>query len=401
MRGILNKALLLGVMLIPGLLAAKEFNVKTAEELRARDGLPNFFAKLARGGDVRIAYLGGSITKAEGWRVKTLAHFRSAYTNANIIEINAAISGTGSTYGACRLHDHVLRHKPDLVFVEFRVNGGDLKSMEGIVRQIWKHNPETDICFVYTICEPMVPSLSAGKNVSFGSTMETVANHYGVPTIDFGLEVVRQVKAGALVFKADSAPEGKKVFAKDGTHPGDEGHEIYRDVIVRSFASMTGVGKAGAHSMPAPIDPGSWENAKMVQLDAALFSGEWTPVDLAKDPIIARGGNRSATMFPAAVKTTAKGAAVTLRFNGTTVGFIDIPGPVETKLKTVIDGKAPIVIPRKDARHDLQKMGRFFFIPDQEPGEHTVRFEIAELPDGMSYYVGPLLIVGDILSLAK
>ena len=43
----------------------------------------------------------------------------------------------------------------------------------------------------------------------------------------------------------------------------------------------------------------------------------------------------------------------------------------------------------------------FFFIPAQEPGVHTVRFEVTELPDNMSYYVGPLLIVGDILPLAK
>jgi hypothetical protein len=40
-------------------------------------------------------------------------------------------------------------------------------------------------------------------------------------------------------------------------------------------------------------------------------------------------------------------------------------------------------------------------VPDQVPGEHTVRFEVIKLPDDMSYYVGPLLIVGDILPLAK
>jgi len=46
---------------------------KTAEEFRVRDGLPNFFAKLAAGGPVRIAYLGGSITAANGWRPKSFA----------------------------------------------------------------------------------------------------------------------------------------------------------------------------------------------------------------------------------------------------------------------------------------------------------------------------------------
>ncbi|MBI4979504.1 MAG: SGNH/GDSL hydrolase family protein [Spirochaetes bacterium] len=395
------RALIVCMIAASGIFAAYDLDVKTAEELRVRDGLPNFFVKLARGGDVRIAYLGGSITMADGWRVKTLAHFRTEYPKANIIEINAAISGTGSDYGACRLPDHVLRHNPDLLFVEFRVNGGDLKSMEGIVRQTWAKNPETDICFVYTISEYMVPSLSSGKNVTFGSIQETVANRYGIPTIDFGLEVTRQVKDGSLIFKADKAPEGKKIFAKDGTHPGDEGHTIYRDVIVRSFASMKTAGTSGAHAMPEQLDARSWTQAKQAPVTAALLSTDWSPVDIATDAIIARGGVRSVKMFPAAVKTSAQGASITIRFNGTTAGFIDIPGPKETTLTAVIDGKAPITLSRKDAYRTEQTMGRFFFIPEQAPGEHTVRFEVSEIPDGMNYYVGPLLIVGEILPAAK
>lgn len=397
----MRKLILYCIALIPGFVAAaSDYDVKTAEELRAREGLPNFFAKMARAGDVRIAYLGGSITKAEGWRVKTLAHFTSANPKANIIEINAAVSGTGSTYGACRLRDHVLRHNPDLVFVEFRVNGGDLKSMEGIVRQIRANDPMTEICFVYTISEHMVKSLSSGKNVDFGSTMETVANHYGIPSIDFGLEVTRQVKNGSLVFKGKKE-EGKRIFAEDGTHPGEEGHNIYRDVVVRSFAAMKNVGKTGAHRLPAPLDARSWGKAKQVPLKNASLSGPWLAVDPATDPIIARGKDRSLTMFPAAVKTTTEGAAVTIRFNGTTAGFIDLPGPEETMITAFIDGKEPIVVSRKETHYAEQRMGRFFFLPDMEPGMHTVRFEITKLPDNMSYYVGPLLIVGEILPLAK
>ena len=85
-----------------------------AEEFRARDGLPNFFAKLNGGGAVRIAYLGGSITAAGGWRPKTLAWFKAQYPNATVGEINAAISGTGSDYSACRVRGDVLAQEPDL-----------------------------------------------------------------------------------------------------------------------------------------------------------------------------------------------------------------------------------------------------------------------------------------------
>jgi hypothetical protein len=42
-------------------------------ECQARNGLPNVFAKLEAGEEVRVAYLGGSITDAEGWRVPAWA----------------------------------------------------------------------------------------------------------------------------------------------------------------------------------------------------------------------------------------------------------------------------------------------------------------------------------------
>ena len=39
-----------------------------AERVRPRGGMPNVLAKLAAGKEVRIAYLGGSITAQNGWR---------------------------------------------------------------------------------------------------------------------------------------------------------------------------------------------------------------------------------------------------------------------------------------------------------------------------------------------
>ena len=207
------------------------YNPKTAEELRVRDGLPNFFAKLAAGRPVRIAYLGGSITAANGWRPKSFAWFKSQYPNAEVIEINAAISGTGSDYGACRIAADVLSKNPDLVFMEHRVNGGggyEAKSVEGIIRQIWKENPHTDICLVYTLSQGMLKDLQAGKQTSFGAIMETVANAYGIPSIDLGVEIAKREKAGDLIFKGNAPVEGKLVFSKDGTHPGNEGHEVYQ-----------------------------------------------------------------------------------------------------------------------------------------------------------------------------
>ena len=51
--------------------SAPEFAPVKAELVRPRDGLGNVIGKLQAGETVKIAYLGGSITAAAGWRVQT------------------------------------------------------------------------------------------------------------------------------------------------------------------------------------------------------------------------------------------------------------------------------------------------------------------------------------------
>jgi len=182
-----------------------------------------------------------------------------------------------------------------LVFLECRVNGGggfEQKSVEGIVRQIWKQNPHTDICFVYTIGHWMLKELQAGKNVSFGRVMETVANAYGIPTIDLGVEIAQREKAGTLVFKSSTPVEGKLVFSADGVHPGDAGHDLYRDIIARSMLKMKATGAARPHVLPVPLEATNWETATLLPITRAKLSAGWEPVDPSKDAVIAttKGG---------------------------------------------------------------------------------------------------------------
>src|SRR5690606_24690165 len=132
--------------------------------------------------------------------------------------------------GAFRLDADVLRHQPDLVFVEFAVNdnGGDsltiCRAMEGIVRKIKTHNPQTDICFLYTINEPMVASFQKGVLPASMRYMQVIADYYGLPSINLGWDVLRLMEAGKLAFRGE---QGRIAFTRDGTHPTDEGHQCY------------------------------------------------------------------------------------------------------------------------------------------------------------------------------
>ena len=370
---------------------------KTAEELRVRDGLPNFFAKLSAGQPVRIAYLGGSITAANGWRPKTLAWFQTQYPNAKVIEINAAISGTGSDYGACRIATDVLAKNPDLVFMEHRVNGGggyEAKSVEGIIRQIWNKNPQTDICLVYTLSQGMLKDLQAGKQTTFGAVMETVANAYGIPSIDLGVEIAKREKAGELIFKSDTAVPGKMVFSKDGVHPGNEGHEVYRDVIARSMRTMSKNGQPEAHRLPAALEARCWESAVLLPITQAVLSPGWKAVDTKTDPVYRDSFGRTDAMLRGAVKCDRAGETITIKWNGTTIGFSDIPQGSGMEVEVTIDqSPTPITIKRLQTE-SISRYSRFFYLPEQSPGEHTAVLRVKRLPEGLSFYAGQILVIG-------
>ena len=180
-----------------------QHSVKDLEEFHERDGLLNFFRKVKSGHQINVAYIGGSITEAEhGWRSLTYNWLVTQYPKVLFKQINATIGGTGSNLGVFRLERDVLVNHPDLVFVEFAVNDGNSPAeaiqvaMEGIVRKIWRQNPETDICFVYTLAENGVKSLQEGNFQPSAAAMEQVADHYRIPSIHMGVEVVKLLEAG-------------------------------------------------------------------------------------------------------------------------------------------------------------------------------------------------------------
>lgn len=394
-------------------------------ECRAREGIPNALAKLRAGQEVRIAYFGGSITEARnGWREKTLAWFRSEFPQAKVVEINAAISGTGSDYGAIRLVSDVLAKKPDLVFVEFRVNGCanfPYQTAEGIVRQTRVKSPETDVCFVYTISKHLLGSLAAGRQTEFGAVMEHVCDRYGLPSIDFAPEIVNRLKdPSTFVFeptknalsaeaiqmddrakKAATDPDrGKLVFAQDGVHPGAAGHDIYRDVVARSMKNLifpVSV-KSGPHALPRRLCPNSWMETTTVPAKAVLTGPDWTPIaDPRKDPVYGDTYGRTERMLRGGCATTKSGATFRIRWTGNALGFSDIPqakkGEKPIVISVSVDGGKPFTW-RRVRSAESRIYSRFVYLPELEWGEHEAVFTVVDVPAGQRCILGQFLVVG-------
>ena len=112
--------------------------------------------------------------------------------------------GQDRTLGCARLETDVLRHQPDLVFVEFVGNDGGVPEskarIEGIVRQIRKRSRFTDILFVYTLKERDVAGFQSGEYQKGALMQEEVADYYGIPSIHLGVAVSQLVSEGKLIF---------------------------------------------------------------------------------------------------------------------------------------------------------------------------------------------------------
>jgi lysophospholipase L1-like esterase len=402
----------------------------SAIECSPRQGLPNFLAKARKSGEeVRIAYLGGSITAQEGWRPRTLAHFQKSYPTARFTQINAAIGGTGSNLGVFRLKQDVLDRKPDLLFVEFAVNDAGAppekirRSMEGIVRQTWKALPECDICFVYTVTESILPPLLEGKFPPAASAMEQVAQHYGIPSIHLAIEVAKLAKEGRIIWKAplprtdeEKAALGDKVvFAGDGVHPYPEtGHELYLQAIVRSLGPIQAASASpGIHTLPASLVAANYEQAKLIPIQPGMLSSGFTRLDAATDPV----ARNLAAYTRGLYRGTKPGERLTFRFKGTYAALYDVIGPDCGQVIVTIDDKPARIVPRFDAYCTYYRLATLVIGEDLPDTVHTVTIEIhSEQPDkatilatrnttmdkperfnDTAVYPGALLLVGDLI----
>ena len=316
------------------------FSQQKSFGIHARSGIGNVLKKLQAGGPVNVAYLGGSITMAAGYRVQTTQWLSEAWPNAQINEIHAGVSGTGSRLGMFRLVRDVLDKKPDLLFIEFAVNdAGDTpqniwRQMENIVRQTWTANSRTDIVFVYTVSRSFVQYVRKGELPRSASAMEQLAEFYQIPTISFMKRVVDMQTAGKLIFETSEEPKpGILNFSKDGVHPGTEGHALYLKDIQVAFDSMKNIPPVDHQSQLKKTfvsDPIT--DARMYSIDESMLKGNWrklTPSDKYYGFT-----NRLDTIWT----SDQPGATLTFRFKGSEAMLYDVVGPDAGEFDVIIDG---------------------------------------------------------------
>ena len=303
--------------------------------IQTRDGLPHVFAKLKAHKPVTVAWFGGSITEGAGasrgdetsYRGLVGHWFTTTFPQSHVTNINASIGGTGSDLGAFRLGRDVLTHKPDLVFVEFAVNDGGApeatidRAMEGIVRQIRRADPDTDICFVYTFVVGWLPDFQAGRLVPSVQRDENVAAHYGIPSVNVAAPAAEKLNAGTMTTAE---------FSKDGVHPTDVGYRIYADALIGFLeAQRDDRARPRRHPLPPPLRLDTLETARMIGADTITPAPGWSLTD-----------TDMTGRFPHLLVSNTPGATQTVAFSGPILAMYYVLGPDTGAFDYRIDGGA-------------------------------------------------------------
>lgn len=309
------------------------------KECTVRKGLPNFYSKIKKGQEVTVAFIGGSITQGEYcYRLQTTRYMENAFSNARFKWINAGVSGTGTDLGAFRIREQVLQYKPDLIFIEFAVNGGYPDGMEGMIRKIIKENPHTDICLIYTVYTNQITTYQKGDIPQVIKGLEDIAAHYQLPSIHLGMEAATLEKAGKLLWKGNKeVAAGKILFSNDGIHPVAEGGNLYASAIARGLEKIRkGNGALQAHRLPEPLISSEWEEAEMyIPSQIASFDRSWKEVNTSENPSL----KKFAGWFDTVMTGSKEGASFSFGFEGDMLGLFDIGGPEVGQVEVLVDGK--------------------------------------------------------------
>lgn len=373
-------------------------NWQDPNETFVRNGLPNFSKKIkSTKGKVTVAFLGGSITKAHNqYRQQLINHIQTLNPSAALQGVNAGVSGTGSELGACRLQDQVLKYAPDLIFVEFAVNGGHFAAMEGLVRQARTMAPSADICFIYTISGEQYKQYDDGGMPANIAALEKIADHYQIPSVHMGLRPAYLLREDKLVWKSKDSVAGKIVFSNDGVHPTKEGGDLYAAAVARGFQKILSFSSQPLVLTPVPLYGNEWEKATM--LDPLQFStlfGNWKKLD----PTIDKDLNAFAPWFPYLLHSSTAGSSLCFSFTGTGFGFFDIGGPEAGQVELTVDGQPALLIKPQNDRswiladekvakvsNTINRFNEYCF------GRYRGQFELVRLKEGIHkvcYTVSP------------
>ncbi|HPD16415.1 MAG TPA: SGNH/GDSL hydrolase family protein [Planctomycetota bacterium] len=344
-----------------------------------RGSLANSRIKIEREKKARVAFLGGSITEANGWRVFTQELLKKRYPDTDFDFVDAGISSTDTTLAPFRLKSTVFPKGPvDLLFFEFAVNDlhnsrtatESIRGVEGIIRQARTLNPAIDLVILYCADEDKMEYVRKGQVAPQIAAHEKVAQHYGVSAIDLAREVTLRIDNGEFDWKKFG-----------GLHPSPFGHQLYAASIGRFLDAawkepLPADAAVKPHPLPdKPLDPQHYGRGRFVDIKEATVRSGWQLVPNWKP---SKGATRKQFVNCPVLEANEPGATLKLKFNGTAIGVLEAAGYDVGILEFSIDG-APF---RKLDQFTQWSEGlhipwAYLFDAELKPGDHELTLRVS------------------------
>jgi lysophospholipase L1-like esterase len=212
------------------------------------------FAKARRGEPITLGVIGGSITHGaiasspeRGYAARVLAWWRARFPQSETRLVNAAVSGTGSLYGAFRVQHDLFDANPDVVIVEFAVNDAwvDGAAYEGLLRQILARPNAPAVVLLFMMFQ------NGGGDQKMQS--EDGA-HYNLPMVSVRDALWPEIAAGHIRWQD---------YFVDNVHPNDAGHAFTASCVTalleRTDTEEALQGRDPLDPLPAPLHSDAYQ----------------------------------------------------------------------------------------------------------------------------------------------
>lgn len=214
--------------------------------------LKSVMNRASAGETITTAFIGGSITQGSLSSTPETCYAYLVYKwwaehFPGTRYVNAGIGGTTSQFGAARVEEDVLKHSPDVVFIEFSVNDENTlhfqETYEGLVRKVYKSGAA--VVLIHNICYD--------SGYSAEDMHLEIGKHYDLPCVSMKSTVYREVAAGNIPNR-DITP--------DDLHPNDAGHALVASVVTHLLDKVFyGTGEEAEPAFPEPLTANAYENS--------------------------------------------------------------------------------------------------------------------------------------------
>jgi lysophospholipase L1-like esterase len=202
--------------------------------------IPAVFKNLKAGKPQTVVLYGTSLTAQGAWAGALKEWFQTAYPK-QVTVLNTAGPGQCSDWGLQNLGEKVLKHKPDLVFIEFSYNDAHEKfkmslpkgkeNLDAMVKAIHAQNPDTTIVLQIMNIGWDAPNGNRSLSVrpqllAFNENYRVYAKEQELPLLDHFI-AWNQLK--------ETKPEIFQSLVSDGSHPTKEGSLLYTWPLVKNW----------------------------------------------------------------------------------------------------------------------------------------------------------------------